>query len=133
MNGWSRTSLLDIPAARRASAVLRIICLKGLPNGEFRPAMIFFSPGRPRDTNPNDQEAPDVQRDVQAESHAGRSCVRNRGRHGSRDRLLRRQARLREGRRRPMGEAMRWVEVALPGAPITIALAPPPEGQQAGG
>ncbi len=33
----------------------------------------------------------------------------------------------------PMGEAMRWVEVALPGAPTTIALAPPPEGQQAGG
>jgi catechol 2,3-dioxygenase-like lactoylglutathione lyase family enzyme len=33
----------------------------------------------------------------------------------------------------PMGEAMRWVEVALPGAATTIALAPPPEGQQAGG
>jgi catechol 2,3-dioxygenase-like lactoylglutathione lyase family enzyme len=33
----------------------------------------------------------------------------------------------------PMGPAMRWVEVALPGAPTTIALAPPPEGQQAGG
>jgi catechol 2,3-dioxygenase-like lactoylglutathione lyase family enzyme len=33
----------------------------------------------------------------------------------------------------PMGEAMRWVEVALAGAPTTIALAPPPEGQQAGG
>jgi catechol 2,3-dioxygenase-like lactoylglutathione lyase family enzyme len=33
----------------------------------------------------------------------------------------------------PMGEAMRWVEVALPGAPTTIALAPPPEGQEAGG
>ena len=33
----------------------------------------------------------------------------------------------------PMGEAMRWVEVALPGAETTIALAPPPEGQPAGG
>jgi catechol 2,3-dioxygenase-like lactoylglutathione lyase family enzyme len=33
----------------------------------------------------------------------------------------------------PMGEAMRWVEVALPGAETTIALAPPPEGQTAGG
>ena len=33
----------------------------------------------------------------------------------------------------PMGEGMRWVEVALPGAVTTIALAPPPEGQQAGG
>ena len=33
----------------------------------------------------------------------------------------------------PMGEVMRWVEVALPGAATTIALAPPPEGQQAGG
>ena len=33
----------------------------------------------------------------------------------------------------PMGEAMRWVEVALPGTPTTIALAPPPEGQAAGG
>jgi len=33
----------------------------------------------------------------------------------------------------PMGEAMRWVEVALPGAATTIALAPPPERQQAGG
>jgi catechol 2,3-dioxygenase-like lactoylglutathione lyase family enzyme len=32
----------------------------------------------------------------------------------------------------PMGEAMRWVEVALPGAATTIALAPPPEGQEAG-
>ncbi len=33
----------------------------------------------------------------------------------------------------PMGPNMRWVEVAIPGAPTTIALAPPPEGQQAGG
>src|SRR5438128_6356354 len=33
----------------------------------------------------------------------------------------------------PMGEAMRWVEVALPGTVTTIALAPPPEGQEAGG
>jgi catechol 2,3-dioxygenase-like lactoylglutathione lyase family enzyme len=33
----------------------------------------------------------------------------------------------------PMGEAMRWVEVALPRTPTTIALAPPPEGQEAGG
>jgi catechol 2,3-dioxygenase-like lactoylglutathione lyase family enzyme len=32
-----------------------------------------------------------------------------------------------------MGEAMRWVEVALPGTVTTIALAPPPEGQEAGG
>jgi catechol 2,3-dioxygenase-like lactoylglutathione lyase family enzyme len=33
----------------------------------------------------------------------------------------------------PMGDAMRWVEVALPGAPTTIALAPPPQGREAGG
>src|SRR6266571_7357599 len=33
----------------------------------------------------------------------------------------------------PMGPDMRWVEVALRGTPTTIALAPPPEGQQAGG
>src|SRR5207253_9260034 len=33
----------------------------------------------------------------------------------------------------PMGEAMRWVEVALSGTPTTIALAPPPQGQEAGG
>ena len=33
----------------------------------------------------------------------------------------------------PMGPDMRWVEVAIPGAETTIALAPPPEGQQAGG
>jgi catechol 2,3-dioxygenase-like lactoylglutathione lyase family enzyme len=33
----------------------------------------------------------------------------------------------------PMGEAMRWVEVALPGTATTIALAPPSEGQEAGG
>ena len=33
----------------------------------------------------------------------------------------------------PLGEAMRWVEVALPGAQTTIALAPPPEGEKAGG
>ena len=33
----------------------------------------------------------------------------------------------------PMGPDMRWVEVALPGTKTTIALAPPPEGQQAGG
>jgi catechol 2,3-dioxygenase-like lactoylglutathione lyase family enzyme len=32
-----------------------------------------------------------------------------------------------------MGEGMRWVEVAIPGTPTTIALAPPPRGQQAGG
>jgi catechol 2,3-dioxygenase-like lactoylglutathione lyase family enzyme len=33
----------------------------------------------------------------------------------------------------PMGEGMRWVEVALPGRETTIALAPPPQGQEAGG
>jgi len=33
----------------------------------------------------------------------------------------------------PMGDAGRWVEVALPDAPTTIALAPPPQGGQAGG
>ena len=33
----------------------------------------------------------------------------------------------------PMGPGMRWVEVALRGTPTTIAIAPPPEGQQAGG
>ena len=33
----------------------------------------------------------------------------------------------------PMGEAMRWVEVALPGTATTIALAPPPEGTEPGG
>jgi catechol 2,3-dioxygenase-like lactoylglutathione lyase family enzyme len=33
----------------------------------------------------------------------------------------------------PMGPGMRWVEVAIPGAETTIALAPPPEGQAAGG
>ena len=33
----------------------------------------------------------------------------------------------------PMGPGMRWVEVALPGTATTIALAPPPEGTEAGG
>jgi catechol 2,3-dioxygenase-like lactoylglutathione lyase family enzyme len=33
----------------------------------------------------------------------------------------------------PMGPDMRWVEVSVSGAETTIALAPPPEGQQAGG
>ena len=33
----------------------------------------------------------------------------------------------------PMGPDMRWVEVAVSGAETTIALAPPPQGQQAGG
>jgi catechol 2,3-dioxygenase-like lactoylglutathione lyase family enzyme len=33
----------------------------------------------------------------------------------------------------PMSEDMRWVEVALPGAATTIALAPPPQGRDAGG
>ena len=33
----------------------------------------------------------------------------------------------------PMGEAMRWVEVSVRGTPTTIALAPPPEGVEAGG
>ena len=33
----------------------------------------------------------------------------------------------------PMGPGMRWVEVAIPGAETTIALAPPPEGEPAGG
>jgi|SRR5579864_142425 len=32
----------------------------------------------------------------------------------------------------PMGDAGRWVEVALPDAPTTIALAPPPQGTAAG-
>ena len=33
----------------------------------------------------------------------------------------------------PMGPGMRWVEVQLRGTPTTIAIAPPPEGQEAGG
>jgi catechol 2,3-dioxygenase-like lactoylglutathione lyase family enzyme len=33
----------------------------------------------------------------------------------------------------PMGPGMRWVEVAIAGAPTTIAIAPPPEGREAGG
>jgi catechol 2,3-dioxygenase-like lactoylglutathione lyase family enzyme len=33
----------------------------------------------------------------------------------------------------PMGSDMRWVEVAVAGSKTTIALAPPPEGQEAGG
>src|SRR3954453_6025155 len=33
----------------------------------------------------------------------------------------------------PMGPDMRWVEVALRGTPTTIALAPPPQGTDAGG
>lgn len=33
----------------------------------------------------------------------------------------------------PMGTDMRWVEVAVAGTPTTIALAPPPPGQTAGG
>ena len=32
----------------------------------------------------------------------------------------------------PMGEGMRWVEVALPDTVTTIALAPPPPGTEAG-
>ena len=32
-----------------------------------------------------------------------------------------------------MGPGMRWVEVQLRGTPTTIAIAPPPTGQQAGG
>jgi catechol 2,3-dioxygenase-like lactoylglutathione lyase family enzyme len=33
----------------------------------------------------------------------------------------------------PMGEDMRWVEVAIAGTPTTIALAPPPQGETAVG
>jgi catechol 2,3-dioxygenase-like lactoylglutathione lyase family enzyme len=33
----------------------------------------------------------------------------------------------------PMGDAGRWVEVAVKGTPTTIALAPPPPGQAPGG
>jgi catechol 2,3-dioxygenase-like lactoylglutathione lyase family enzyme len=33
----------------------------------------------------------------------------------------------------PMGDAARWVEVGLPGAATTIALAPPPPGTEARG
>ena len=33
----------------------------------------------------------------------------------------------------PMGPDMRWVEVKVAGAETTIALAPPPQGQEAGG
>jgi catechol 2,3-dioxygenase-like lactoylglutathione lyase family enzyme len=32
-----------------------------------------------------------------------------------------------------MGQDMRWIEVAFPGAETTIALGPPPPGQAAGG
>ena len=33
----------------------------------------------------------------------------------------------------PMGPDLRWVEVQVSGAETTIALAPPPQGKQAGG
>lgn len=33
----------------------------------------------------------------------------------------------------PMGPGMRWVEVQLPGSVTSIALAPPPQGTDAGG
>src|SRR3954468_6144226 len=33
----------------------------------------------------------------------------------------------------PMGDGMRWVEMSLPGTTTNIALAPPPQGTQAGG
>src|SRR5258708_17445969 len=33
----------------------------------------------------------------------------------------------------PMGDAARWVEVALPGTVTTIALSPPPPGTEPGG
>jgi catechol 2,3-dioxygenase-like lactoylglutathione lyase family enzyme len=33
----------------------------------------------------------------------------------------------------PIGPEMRWVEVAVAGTKTTIALAPPPQGQEAGG
>jgi catechol 2,3-dioxygenase-like lactoylglutathione lyase family enzyme len=33
----------------------------------------------------------------------------------------------------PMGPDQRWVEVAIAGTPTTIALAPPPQGRDAGG
>ena len=33
----------------------------------------------------------------------------------------------------PMGDAGRWVEVAIPGRETNIAIAPPPPGKQAGG
>ena len=33
----------------------------------------------------------------------------------------------------PMGPGQRWVEVSIAGTPTTIAIAPPPEGQVAGG
>jgi catechol 2,3-dioxygenase-like lactoylglutathione lyase family enzyme len=33
----------------------------------------------------------------------------------------------------PMGDTGRWVEVAVAGTPTTIALAPPPPGDEAGG
>src|SRR5262245_33375283 len=33
----------------------------------------------------------------------------------------------------PMGPGMRWVEVAIADTKTTIALAPPPQGQEAGG
>ena len=33
----------------------------------------------------------------------------------------------------PMGPGMRWVEVSVAGTETTIALAPPPQGQPAGG
>jgi len=33
----------------------------------------------------------------------------------------------------PMGPDMRWVEVAIPGTPTTIALAPPPPDREAAG
>jgi catechol 2,3-dioxygenase-like lactoylglutathione lyase family enzyme len=33
----------------------------------------------------------------------------------------------------PMGPGQRWVEVSIAGTPTTIAIAPPPPGQDAGG
>ncbi len=74
-----------------------------------------------------------VHRGVEARHQQGRPCLRDRRRHRPGDRLLRRHARLREGRRRPDGPGHALGRGAVSGAETTIAIVPPPQDQDAGG
>jgi catechol 2,3-dioxygenase-like lactoylglutathione lyase family enzyme len=96
--------------------------------------MSFCRRDRLTGTNPHGQEAQHVEGGVRAQALAGRPrlCVTVADTDRAIDFYVDRLG-FTKVVDVQMGEAMRWAEVALPGTATTIALAPPPQDQEAGG
>src|SRR6185295_450409 len=133
MNGWSRTPLLDTPCRSAGFGSVAHHLSEGVADWRI-PASDDFLPARP-----SKRRIPTIRRlqvsNVTSKlnlTQVGRVCVTVSDTDRAIDFYVDTLG-FEKVVDVPMGEAMRWVEVALPGAATTIALAPPPEGQQAGG